>query len=343
MTDAGWRLADIVARLGGELRGENVRVLRVAPLTSAGPEAISFLANPKLQRHLAATNAGAVIVAPKFADACPRPCIVHANPYAYYARVVGLLNPPRPAPQGIHPSAVVQSTLPASVSVGPQAVVGRNVRCGERVVLHPGCVIGDEVTLGDDACVYPRAVIYAGCVVGCRAIIHAGAVIGSDGFGFAKDGDDWVKIQQIGRVVLGDDVEVGACTTIDRGALDDTVIGRGVKLDNLIQVAHNVRIGEYTAIAGCTGIAGSTTIGARCTIGGAGMIVGHIDIADGVHVSGGTLISKSVRQPGHYTGVYPFEKHEDWLHNAAQTRHLDALAARVRELESRLKQQLEQS
>ena len=338
----GFRLSELAARLGGTVVGEDVTVSRVAPLESAGADAISFLANPKFRRHLDSTQAGAIILAPKHADASSRPRILHDNPYACYARVVALLNPgERPTP-GVHPTAVVDSPVPASVAVGAGAVIGSGVEIGEGVVVGANVVIGNRVAVGEGSFIDCGVVVRHDCQIGRRAIIHCGAVIGADGFGFARDGDEWVKIPQVGRVVIGDDVEIGACTSIDRGALDDTRIGNGVKLDNQIQVAHNVTIGDYTAIAGCVGIAGSTKIGARCTIGGAAMIIGHLEIADGVHVSAGTLISKSIRKPGHYTGVFPVDSHESWLHNAAQLRHLDTLAKRVRELENRL-QQLEQS
>ena len=241
-----------------------------------------------------------MIVSPQFAGETALPRIIDGNPYAYYARVVALLNPPPALVPGIHPSAVVASAVPASVHVGANAVIGENVVLGENVRIYPGCVIGDGVAIGADSVIYPNAVIYHDCVVGARAVIQSGAVIGGDGFGFAKDGQRWVKIPQIGRVVIGDDVEIGANTTVDRGALDDTVIADDVKLDNLIMIAHNCQIGEHTAMAGCVGIAGSTKVGRRCTIGGAGMIVGHIEIGDDVHVSGGTLISKSLREPGQY-------------------------------------------
>lgn len=332
-----WRLDEIVARLGGELAGDGaVRVGQVGSLAAAGPGQIAFLANPKFRRQLAETRASAVILSPKNAGETELPRILHPNPYAYYARVVALLNPPAKAPAGIHPSAVVDSPLPASVRVGANAVIGRDVLIADDVVIHPGVVIGDGVAVGEGSCLYANVVVAAGCQIGKRAVIQSGAVIGGDGFGFAKDGDDWVKIPQIGRVIIGDDVEIGANTTVDRGALDDTVIGNGVKLDNQIQIAHNVVIGDYTAMAGCAGVAGSTRIGARCTIGGAAMIVGHIEIADGVHVSAGTLVSKSIPKPGHYTGVFPFDSHDHWLHNAAQLRHLDALAQRIKELETKI-------
>lgn len=336
------RLSQIVAKLGGTLVGDDVAVHCVAPLETAGAGAISFLANPKFRKHLDGTAASAVIIGQKSADATTLPRIVHDNPYAYYARVVGLLNPAPTLSPGVHPTAAVASTIPATAVVCAGASIGSGVVLGDNVVIHANAVVGDGVQIGEGTVIHAGAVVYRDCVIGRRAIIHSGAVIGADGFGFAKDGDDWVKIPQVGRVVLGDDVEVGACTTIDRGALEDTRIGNGVKLDNQIQIAHNVVIGDYTAIAGCVGIAGSTRIGARCTIGGAAMIIGHLEIVDGVHVSAGTLISKSVRSPGHYTGVFPVDTHESWLHNAAQLRHLDALAKRVRDLENRL-QQLEQS
>ena len=335
----GLRLDDIVARLGGELGGDgSVVIHQVATLASAGQGQIAFLANPKYRQQLKNTRASAVIVARANADDTQLPRIIHPNPYACYARVAALLNPPAAPSCSIHPSAVVNSPLPASVSVGENAVVGYRVRVGENVVIAPGCVVGDDVHIGDDCLIHPRVVIYPRCIIGCRSIIQAGAVIGSDGFGFAKEGAHWVKIPQIGRVLIGDDVEIGANTTIDRGALDDTVIGNGVKLDNLIQIAHNVSIGDNTAMAGCVGVAGSTRIGQRCTVGGAGMIIGHLELADDVHVSAGTMVTKHLRHPGQYTSIYPLETHEAWLHNAAQIKRLGQLAKRLSELEDKLEQ-----
>lgn len=335
----GLRLVEIVTRLGGSLAGDgSVLVSQVGSLASAGPRQIAFLASPKYRQQLQATLAAAVIVPPQFAADTSLPRIVHPNPYAYYARVVALLNPPRPRPRGVHSSAVVHSEIPASACIGEHVVVGVGVRIGENVCIYPGCVVGDGVSIGDDCLLYPNVVVYHDCVIGRRAIIQAGAVIGGDGFGFAREGECWVKIPQIGRVVIGDDVEIGANTSIDRGALDDTVIGNGVKLDNQIQIAHNVLIGDHTAMAGCVGIAGSTKVGRRCTVGGAGMIVGHIDLADDVHVSAGTMITKSLRKPGQYTGVFPFGAHEEWLHSAAQIKRLAKLAERVSELDKKLEQ-----
>lgn len=335
----GLRLDEIVNRLGGSLEGDgSVIVSQVGSLVSAGAEQIAFLASPKYRQQLQATRAAAVIVPPQFAGDTALPRIVHQNPYAYYARVVTLLNPALQRPLGIHPSAVVNSKIPASVSIGERVVVGAGVKLGENVTVYPGCVIGDGVSIGDDSLLFPNTVIYHNCVIGRRAVIQAGAVIGSDGFGFAKEGERWIKIPQIGRVVIGDDVEIGANTSIDRGALDDTVIGNGVKLDNQIQIAHNVVIGDHVAMAGCVGIAGSTKIGRRCTVGGAGMIIGHLELADDVHVSAGTMVTKSLRKPGQYTSIFPLEEHEEWLHNAAQIKRLAKLAERVAKLEKQIEQ-----
>ena len=249
------------------------------------------------------------------------PRIVCDEPYAYFARVSQLFNPVSTQAPGIHPAACV----------APSA------RLGKRVSIGAGCVIGEQVAIGDDSCLYPGVVVYPGCTIGARAIVHSGAVIGADGFGIADDGARWVKIPQIGRVVIGDDVEVGASTTIDRGAIDDTVVEDGVKLDNQIQVGHNVRIGAHTAIAGCVAIAGSADIGSRCTIGAAAVILGHLEIADGVHVSAGTVISRSILKPGTYTGMFPFDENDSWARNTAVVRHLADLLDRVRALEAKEK------
>ena len=335
----GLQLTEIVARLGGSLEGNgSVAVTQVGTLASAGAGQIAFLTNPKYRQQLQSTRAAAVIVPPQFASDTSLPRIVHQNAYAYYARVVALLNPQGLRTAGVHPSAVVDSKVPSSASIGANVVIGADVVIGENVTVSPGCVIGDGVSIGDDSLLYPNSVIYHHCVIGRRAVIQAGAVIGSDGFGFAKEGECWIKIPQIGRVIIGDDVEVGANTSIDRGALDDTVIGNGVKLDNQIQIAHNVVIGDHSALAGCVGVAGSTKIGRRCTVGGAGMIIGHLDIADDVHISAGTMVTKSLHKPGQYTSIFPLEAHEDWLHNAAQIKRLAKLAERVSELEKKLEQ-----
>lgn len=320
--EGGYRLDQIVARLGGELVGDGDRRIRqVATLERAGADEIAFLANPKYRSQLAATRAGAVILAPPAAAGFGGTCIVSANPYAYFARVAQLLNP----------------YVAPAIAIHPGATVAAEARIGEGTVIGPGCVVGPQAEIGAGSLLHANVTVYAGCRIGRRAIIHAGAVIGADGFGFAREaGGEWTKIPQIGGVVIGDDVEIGANTTIDRGALDDTVIGDGVKLDNQIQIGHNVRIGDHTAMAGCVGIAGSARIGRRCTFGGGAIVLGHLQIADDVSVSAATLVTRSILQPGSYTGAMPFEAHRDWLRNAVHLRRLDAMATRIRELESRL-------
>jgi len=332
------RLDEIVARFGGDLRGdESIAITGLASLETATAGQLSFLANSKYRGQLAATRAAAVILSPEMADQCPVAAIVTPHPYLYFAHLSQwLAEGPRPL-TGIHPSAVVESDIPTSVSVGPQVWIGPDVVLGENVVIGAQCRIGAGVRIGADCQLYPGVTVYASCRIGCRAIIHSGVVIGADGFGFARAPDGkWVKIAQTGRVVIGDDVEIGANTTIDRGALEDTIIGDGVKLDNQIQVAHNVHIGANTAMAGCTGVAGSAIIGAGCTVGGAANILGHLSLADGVNVSSGTLVGKSITVPGTYTGTVPFMAHADWLKNFSRLRHLDALADRIRALEKRL-------
>lgn len=334
----GLTLDGIVARLGGEVRGDGaVRVVQVGTLDKAGPDRIAFLSNPKYRSQLRTTRAGAVILPLAVASEFGGASIVVDDPYVYFARVSQLLNPvPRSA--GVHHSAVVDCALPASVSVGPWAVIGANARIGENTIIGPGCVIGEGVEIGPDSLLHGAVTIYRDCVIGARAIIHSGTVIGSDGFGFARETDGaWIKIPQIGRVLIGDDVEVGANSSIDRGTLEDTVIADGVKLDNQIQIGHNCHIGRHTAIAGCAGIAGSTHIGSRCQIGGAAMIIGHIRIADDVIVTGASFIGKSIDKPGMYTGQVPSQRHEAWLKNFVQLRHLDALAEKIRDIEKRLR------
>src|SRR5262245_28586183 len=315
----GLTLGEIVSRLGGRVAGDaGPRIRRVGSLESAAAGAITFLASPKHKAQLAATTASAVILSRESEELSSLPRIVTDSPYLYFARVSQLFNPLTSQPPGVHPTAIVS----------PSARLGKDVSIGA------GCVVGDGVTIGAGSCLYPRVVIYSGCTLGERVILHSGAVIGADGFGMAQDGAGrWVKIPQIGAVRIGDDVEIGANTTIDRGALDDTVIEEGVKLDNQIQIGHNCRIGAHTAMAGCAAVAGSTHIGRHCTFGGAAMILGHLTIVDHVHVSACTVISRSIRKPGTYTGIYPFDDNASWAKNTALVRHLAQLAERVRALE----------
>lgn len=332
------RLEEIVNLLGGELIGDgSVEIERVAPLERAGLGEIAFISNPKYVSGLAGCKAAAVILTKAVSDKTELVRIVTPDPYIYYARVAQLLNPDVRPPAGIHRSAVVDAELPASVSVGACAVIEEDAWIDEDVVVGAGCFIGRGVRVGRGTRLHPNVSVYPGAVIGERCVIHSGAVISSDGFGFARDRDgSWVKIPQIGRVLIGDDVEIGSNTTVDRGALDDTVIANGVKLDNLIQIAHNVRLGENTAMAGHSGVAGSTTIGARCMIGGQAGISGHLEICDDVMVSGCTLVPKSIKSPGVYTSNLPLQPHADWVRNFSHLRHLDALAKRVRELEKLL-------
>ncbi|MDX9740180.1 MAG: UDP-3-O-(3-hydroxymyristoyl)glucosamine N-acyltransferase [Gammaproteobacteria bacterium] len=329
-------LDELVAKFGGELRGDgSVRVQRISALDTAGAGDISFLSGARFRRYLPTTRATAVILDAEAAEQCPVAALVTPNPYLMYARVASLLHPPvRPA-SGIHPSAVLgrDCRLGRDVCIGPHVCLGDGVRLGDGVVLGAGCVLGNDVEIGDESRLAANVTLYEGVVLGRRVVIHSGAVLGADGFGFANDRGTWVKIPQIGRVVIEDDVEIGANTTIDRGALEDTVIGRGVKLDNQVQIAHNVRIGEHTAIAGCTGIAGSATIGRRCAIGGGVGISGHLEIADDVHLTGTTFVSQSIREKGVYSSGTPFEPVGEWRRNFVRMRQLDDMAKRLQRLE----------
>ncbi len=334
-----WQLGEIAARLGGRVLGDaSVRVESVATLEHAVSSQISFLTNSKYRAQLTGTSAGAVILAEADAEATTLPRIVSDNPYAYFARVSTLLNPPPLSLPGIDPAAVVaaDAEIHPSASIAATAVIGARARIGAESVIGAGCVIGAETSIGARARLYPNVTIYHGCVIGDDFIAHSGAVIGADGFGFAMDAGHWIKIQQTGRVVIGNDVEVGANTTIDRGALDDTVIEEGVKLDNQIQIAHNVRIGAHTAIAGCVGIAGSASIGRYCRIGGSAGILGHLQIADHVEISSFTLVGKSIREAGSYSGIYPFSPNDEWRRNAVHLRHLDDMAKRIKALEKQI-------
>ncbi len=336
---AHYSLREIVTILGGELVGANdVIITRVASLSSAQPGQISFLTGSKYRSLLATTQASAIVVSNQNRDITGLPHIVTENPYAYFAKVSELLNPVTQFVKGIDASAVVDDTsaVPVSCTVAANCVIGRHVKLGENVVIGPGCVIGDQVTIGDNTRLQANVVVYHGCIIGKNCTLFAGSVIGADGFGYAEDDGRWIKIPQVGRVVIGNDVDVGANTTIDRGALDDTVIEEGVKLDNLIQIGHNCCIGAHTVIAGCVGIAGSARVGKHCKIGGAAMILGHLEIADGVTISPGSMITRSLTKADTYTALMPFQTHEDWLKTAANLRRLGSLAERVKQLENEL-------
>ena len=334
-----YTLAEITERLGGELRGDGaVSIRQVAALDTAAADEIGFVAQPKYLSQLATTRAAAVILPLDAEDATSLPRILAAHPYLYFAQVSNLLNPPVCPTPGVHPAAVIarSAQIAADASIGAGAVIGDEVVIGARTVIGANSVIGDRTRIGEDCLLYAHVTLYHDCVVGKRVILHANSVIGADGFGFAADGARWEKIPQLGRVLIGDNVEIGAGTTVDRGALGDTVIEEGVKLDNQIQVAHNVWIGAHTAIAACTGIAGSAKIGRNCQIGGAAMIAGHIEIAAGTRISTNTLITKSLTVPGTYTSALPFLPHESWLKNAVHLRNLNRWADRLKALETRL-------
>jgi UDP-3-O-[3-hydroxymyristoyl] glucosamine N-acyltransferase len=342
----GKRLGELVERFGGELEGDpDIEVTAIASLEHAGPGDISFLGNGKLRALAEASRAAALILAPLDAQAVAGRYagarIVTANPYAYFARAgQWLMAVQEAAPaSGIHPSAVVHESarIDPTAAIGPHVTVeaGAIVKAG--AVIDAGCYIGREAVVGEGTRLFANATFHARCVIGARGVVHSGAVIGGDGFGFAVDGGVYIKIPQVGRVVMGDDVDIGCNTTVDRGTMDDTVLGDGVKLDNLIQIGHNCQIGDHTAMAGCTGVAGSCKIGKHCTFGGASMINGHIEIVDHVHVSGATMVPNSILEPGRYTSFYPAMRHAEWERSAALLRNLVALRDRIRVLERTLK------
>jgi UDP-3-O-[3-hydroxymyristoyl] glucosamine N-acyltransferase len=332
-------------RLAATLRGDvSRRITGVAPLATAGDEHLSFLANRAYRAAAAATRAGALVLAPGqaaalFGDRPDAPALVEcANPYAWFAFAAQLLaGAGTPAP-GVAAAAHVaaDAEVDDSARIDAGAVIEAGAAVGPRCWIGAGAVVGAQARIGAESRLHPRAAVLAGCVLGERVIVHAGAVIGADGFGFAPLDGRWIKIPQTGRVLIGDDVEIGANTTIDRGAMGDTVIEDGVKLDNLIQVGHNCRIGAHSVLAGCVGIAGSATIGRGCQVGGAAMIAGHLSIADGTLIGPGTLVSRTIAEPGHYTGFFPLMRHRDWERNAAALRHLQELRSRVRALEAQL-------
>ncbi|MFO0449144.1 MAG: UDP-3-O-(3-hydroxymyristoyl)glucosamine N-acyltransferase [Pseudomonadota bacterium] len=329
-------LGQLAARFGLELRGDpDATVDAVATLQHARAGTLSFLANPRYRRHLEGTEATAVVLDPASAADCRTNALVARNPYAAYARIAALLHPRAEPSPGVHPSAVVDpgAQLAPSAHVGAHVFVGPGCRLGERAVVGPGCMLEADVHVGDDTRLVARVSLYRGVRLGRRCLVHAGAVLGADGFGIAQDRDGWVKVPQVGGVQVGDDVEIGANTTIDRGAIEDTVLEDGVKLDNQIQVGHNVRSGAHTAIAGCVGISGSTTIGKRCLIAGAVGIVGHLEIADDVVVTGLSMVSSSITKPGMYSSGLPAIETGDWRRAVARLHRLDELFDRVKRLE----------
>lgn len=329
-------LGELATRYGCELRGDPELVVeRVATLVNAGPGSLTFLSNPAYRPQLEQTLATAVILTVEHADACPAAALIADDPYLAYARIAAELHPPNDAAEGIHPSAAVaeSAVIGAGCRISANAVVGERCELGAGVSVAAGCVVEADCRIGAGTRLLANATIMHGSRIGERCVIHPGAVIGADGFGNAQSPEGWVKVPQVGAVTIGNDVEIGANTTIDRGAIDDTVIENGVRLDNQIQIGHNVRIGEHTAMAAQVGIAGSSTIGKRCMLAGQSGMVGHISICDDVVIGGATMVSKNITKPGFYTASFPAEPDRDWKRRVARIRRLDNLAERVSRLE----------
>ena len=334
-----YRLGELAERIGARLLGDpDIIVNRVAALDAAGPGSVAFLANRRYRPYLASTTADAVILAPEFADACPVPAMVLENPYLGYARTATLLAPMVQVAPGVASSAVVDAsaTVAPDASVGAHCVIEADASVGAGTSLGAGSFVGRGSSIGPHGRIGARVVLCQGVHVGARAIIHPGVVVGADGFGIANDDGIWVKIPQFGGVRIGDDVEVGANTTIDRGALQDTVIENGVKLDNLIQIGHNVHIGAHTAIAACVAIGGSARIGRRCTIAGAVSIAGHLEIADDVQLTATSAVPNTIREAGVYSSGMPIQENRVWRRNVARLRQLDDMARRLRMIERKL-------
>ncbi len=343
------RLADIVLELADKAQGELVGdaglvIERLSTLEAAGAHDLTFLSHPRYLGQLARSGAGCVVVAPsaREAAAARSACIVTEDPYHYFALVTQLWKRhhfPAPAPH-IHPSADIDpgATLSRDVSIGAFASIAAGASIGEGASIGAHCVIGRNAGVGAGSRLAARVTLADACRIGERCIVHSGAVIGADGFGFAPHDGRWVKIEQLGAVRIGNDVEIGANTCIDRGALEDTVLEDGVKLDNLVQIGHNVRIGAHSAMAGCAGVAGSATIGAHCTIGGAAIVLGHLRLADDVHISAASVVTRSLLQPGHYTGFFPIDDNASWEKNAATLKQLHGLRERLKRAENSLRQ-----
>jgi len=326
-------LGELAERFDCSLRGDpGLQISSVGTLSSASPAAISFLANPAYRSQLVDTNAGAVILEERYSQDCPVPALIAANPYAVYARVAQFLHP-RPVPEpGIDPSASVaaDAVIPDSARVCAQAVVGSGARLGDFVVVGEGSVVSANVTIGEETQLAPRVVLMNDVEIGKRCFMHSGVVVGSDGFGFARDQGTWVKVPQLGGVMIGDDVEIGANSTIDRGTVEDTVIEDGVKLDNQVQIAHNVRLGAHTVMAAFSGVAGSTIVGRRCMFGGAVVAVGHLTICDDAVFTFRSTVLQSVTEPGTYAGALPADDVKRWRRNAARFKTLDETIRRQR-------------
>ena len=330
-------LGMLVEEAGGELQNADpgCEITGVASLQHAGEGDISFLANTGYRKYLKSTRASAVILSPEDAVSYPGAAIVASNPYSIYAHIAALISPPPPARQGVHASAILEAgcSVDARAWIGPHCIIETGAVIHSGAQLAGGCFIGADSVIGADSRLAANVVICHAVTIGERVKIAAGAVIGSDGFGLANEGGQWINVPQLGSVRIGNDVDVGANTTIDRGALEDTVLEDGVRLDNQIQVAHNVYIGAHTAIAGCVGISGSARIGKHCMIGGGSGIVGHLEITDHVIITGMTMVTKSITRPGVYSSGVPAQENDAWNRNYARFRQLDKLARKVQSLE----------
>jgi len=329
-------LGELAVRFGCELRGNpDTLVERVGTLANADGQSVAFLSESRNRRELSATRAAVVVLDRKAADACPTAALICDNPRATFARITTLLHPAPQHVPGIHPSASVSATarIDPTAQVGALSVVGDRAVIGPRVYVGPQCIVEEDVILAEDIRLVASVTLCRGVTIGARTVIQPGVVIGGDGFGFAPEQGKWVKVPQVGSVRIGADVEIGANTTIDRGAIEDTVVEDGVKFDNQIQVGHNVRIGAHTVIAGCTGISGSTVIGKHCIIGGAVGIAGHITIGDGITITGFAMVSRSLSEPGVYSSGIPIEESKLWRRQVARYRNLESLGKRVKELE----------
>jgi UDP-3-O-[3-hydroxymyristoyl] glucosamine N-acyltransferase len=332
-------LRALATALGLDLVGDaDLRVSRVGDLALADASSVAFLADPKYRPLLKTTRAAAVILRADVAADCPVAALVSADPHLAFARAARLLHPVPPVKGGRHPSAVIaaDANIDPSAWIGQLAVVEEGAEVGQRVFVGPGSVIGAGCSVGEDSRLVARVTLCAGSVVGRRALLHPGCVIGRDGFGFARDGERWLRVPQLGRAVLGDDVEVGVNSAVDRGALGDTVISDGVKIDSLIQIGHNVQVGENTAMAACSGISGSTRIGRNCTVAGAVGMAGHLEIGDNVHFTGMAMVTRSFAEPGVYSSGIPAMPSAEWRRAVARIRQLDELARRLKRLEEQL-------
>ncbi|MFO7594592.1 MAG: UDP-3-O-(3-hydroxymyristoyl)glucosamine N-acyltransferase [Pseudomonadota bacterium] len=338
-----YKLGQLAEKLGVNLDGDTeYKVSRISTLANAGPDSITFMVDSRYRKSLEQSKAGAVILPPSEREFCQSNALISENPYLTYAHLTALFasrsDEEDERQSSIHATACVHqsATLGKGVRLGPHSVIGRDAVLGDGVSIGAGSVIGDKARIGDNSVIHANVTVYHDCIIGRRAVIHSGAVIGSDGFGFANDKGKWVKIHQLGRVITGDDVEIGANTSIDRGAIEDTLIENGVKLDNQIQIAHNVRIGSHTAMAGCVGVAGSADIGEHCAIGGGVGILGHLKITDGVTVTAMSLVPNSIETRGVYSSGTPLEPKSQWQRNYVRFKQLDEMSRRIRKLEKAL-------